>query len=149
MVRRPRGPGYPLIVSAGITPSPARPQASSLAVFCTGIVASSCHILHGRMTQTQTVTVPQPVISLNVQSYGWPIEVTAAPVTHVQITETIVYYGRPPSGLQSVSGGRLFLADPSCVNGPCLVGFAVRVPRGHRHRGGRLPPRLVLGADAG
>jgi hypothetical protein len=30
-------------------------------------------------TATQTVTVPQPVTSLTVQSYGAPVEVTAAP----------------------------------------------------------------------
>ena len=42
-------------------------------------------------TATQTVTVPQPVTSLTVQSYGAPVEVTAAPVRHVWITETLTY----------------------------------------------------------
>jgi hypothetical protein len=42
-------------------------------------------------TATQTVTVPQPVTSLSVQSYGAPVQVTAGPVRHVQITETLMY----------------------------------------------------------
>ena len=42
-------------------------------------------------TGTRTVTVPQPVTSLTVQSYGAPVEVTAGPVRHVQITETFTY----------------------------------------------------------
>ena len=42
-------------------------------------------------TATQTVTVAQPVTSLTVQSYGAPVEVTAAPVRHVRITETFSY----------------------------------------------------------
>jgi hypothetical protein len=56
--------------------------------------------------------------------------VTAAPVTHVQITELIVYSDRPPAVVQSVSGGRLSLADPACANDRCSVSFAVRVPPG-------------------
>jgi hypothetical protein len=124
-------PGTRLIFSAGITP-PARPPASPLGVFCRGTAASSCHIMHGRtaQTKTRTVTVPQLVTSLDVQGHGWPITVTAAQVTHVQVTEMIVYYGRPPAVVQSVSGSRLFLADPACANGPCLVSFAVKVPPG-------------------
>jgi hypothetical protein len=134
-------PGTRLIVSAGITPPTlARPQASPLGIMCTGTAASSCHIVHGRRARilTRTVTVPQPVSSLNVQGYGWPIEVTAAPITDVQVTERIAYYGSPPAVVQSVSGGRLFLADPACANGPCLVSFAVKVP-----------PRITVTAAGG
>ena len=40
---------------------------------------------------TQTVTVPQPVTSLTVQSYGAPVEIKAGPVRRVQITETLMY----------------------------------------------------------
>jgi len=76
-------------------------------------------------TVTRTVTVPQPVTSLTVQSYGAPVEVTARPVRHVQITETIMYdqqaddsnlvahpvpsglISAPSAGVQSVSGGPL------------------------------------------
>jgi hypothetical protein len=42
-------------------------------------------------TATRTVTVPQPVSSLTVQSYGASVQVTGAPVDHVQITETVMY----------------------------------------------------------
>jgi hypothetical protein len=42
-------------------------------------------------TVTRTVTVPQPVTSLTVQSYGAQVQVTAGPVRHVKITETITY----------------------------------------------------------
>jgi hypothetical protein len=42
-------------------------------------------------TVIRTVTVTQPVTSLIVQSYGAPVGVTAGPVRHVQITETIMY----------------------------------------------------------
>jgi hypothetical protein len=99
-------------------------------------------------TATQTVTVPQPVTSLTVQSYGAPVEVTAAPVRHVRITETFTYDSQagpvsaspagpqsapgPLSGApaveQSVSGGRLSLADPACETSDCSVSFAVTVP---------------------
>jgi hypothetical protein len=40
---------------------------------------------------TRTVTVLQPVTSLTVQSYGAPVQVTAGPVQHVQVTETFMY----------------------------------------------------------
>jgi hypothetical protein len=102
-------------------------------------------------TATQTVTVPQPVTSLTVQSYGAPVEVTAAPVRHVRITETFTYGsqagpvvasavptqpqsapGGPLSGApaveQSVSDGRLSLAEPACETSDCSVSFAVAVP---------------------
>jgi len=61
-------PGIRLITSAG-QPEQAQPQA----------------------TATRTVTVPQPVTSVTVQSYGGPVQVTAGPVRHVQITEVIMY----------------------------------------------------------
>jgi hypothetical protein len=115
-------PGTRLIVSAGVPPAPT--------------VADSPQALPQSMTQTRTVTVPQPVTSLNVRSYSpglWDtelIQVTAAPVTHVQVTEMIAYYGRPPAVEVSVSGGRLSLADPACADNGCTVSFAVRVPPG-------------------
>jgi hypothetical protein len=79
-------------------------------------------------TQTRSVTVTQPVTSLNVQDYGM-IQVTAAAVSHVEVTEMIAFYGRPPAVTQSVSGGVLTLADPACTLS-CSVSFAVRVPPG-------------------
>ena len=42
-------------------------------------------------TAIRTVTVPQPVTSLTVQSYGAPVQITAGRVGRVQITETIMY----------------------------------------------------------
>jgi hypothetical protein len=121
-------------------------------------------------TAIRTVTVPQPVTSLTVQSYGAPVEVTAGPVRHVRITETFTYDSQagpvtasavpagaqpapgavtasavpavpagaqpassgPLSGApaveQSVSDGRLSLADPACETSDCSVSFAVTVP---------------------
>ena len=69
-------------------------------------------------TLTRTVTVPQPVTSLTVQSYGAPVEVTAGPVRHVRITETFTYDSQvgplsavpvsaSPGGAQPASGGPL------------------------------------------
>jgi hypothetical protein len=83
-------------------------------------------------TVVRTVTVPQPVASLDVQSYGAPVQVTAGPVRRVQVTETIWY--DPQNGLpavtQSVSDGRLTLGDPVCNMSGCSVGFTVTVPPG-------------------
>ncbi|MGD0065818.1 MAG: hypothetical protein ABSB76_20515 [Streptosporangiaceae bacterium] len=62
-------PGIHLITSGGQNNENAEPQA----------------------TVTRTVTVPQPVTSLTVQSYGAQVQVTAGPVGRVKITETITY----------------------------------------------------------
>jgi len=86
-------------------------------------------------TMVRTVTVPQPVTSLNLQSYGSPAQVASGPVSRVQVTETINYSkqdGGPPAVLQSVSGGHLTLADPVCNSSDCAVSFAVTVPSGVR-----------------
>jgi Putative adhesin len=84
-------------------------------------------------TATRTVTVPQPVTSLAVQSYGDPVQVTAGPVRRVQVTETINYdpqQGGPPAVAQSVSDGHLSVGDPACANSDCDVSFSVIVPPG-------------------
>ncbi len=47
----------------------------------------------------RTVTVPQPVTSLAVQSYGAPVHVEAGSVRYVQVTETLMY--DQPAGNQS------------------------------------------------
>jgi hypothetical protein len=107
-------PGTLLILSAG-APAPTRD-------------APPPAVPRMARTQTRTVTVPQPITSLNVQDYGGLIQVTAAAVSHVEVTETIAYFGRPPAVQQSVSGGLLSLADPACANVSCSVSFAVRVP---------------------
>ena len=49
---------------------------------------------------TRTETVPQPVTSLVVDSYGGQVQVASGPVSRVQVTETIMYDSRtrrPPS----------------------------------------------------
>lgn len=89
------------------------------------------------ITATRTVTVPQPVTSLTVLSYGAPVEVTGGTAGRVQVTETIGYQGSPPPVIEQVSGGHLLLADPACsVSGPaaaaCAVSFTVIVPAGVR-----------------
>ena len=81
---------------------------------------------------TRTETVPQPVTSLVVRSYGGQVQVAAGPVSRVQVTETIMYDSgnTPPAVVQSVSGGRLVLSDPACENSGCTVDFSVTVPPG-------------------
>jgi hypothetical protein len=130
-------PGTRLITVNGQTPENAQPQAAA----------------------TRTVTVPQPVTSLSVQSYGAAVQITAEPVHRVRVVETIMYdtlagsatvthaapssfggTGNPgspisaggavPAVVQSVSGGRLSLADPACASSRCSVSFAVTVPAG-------------------
>jgi hypothetical protein len=88
----------------------------------------------GPMSVTvRTVTVPQPVTSLLVQSYGGQVRVVAGQVSHVQVTERIVYepkagQGEPPAVAESVAGGRLSLGDPACAQADCAVDFSVTVP---------------------
>ena len=81
---------------------------------------------------TRAATVPQPVISLTVQSDGGQVQVTAGQVSRVQLTETIMsdHQGdAPPAVAESVSGGRLSLPDP-CANANCSVNFSLTVPFG-------------------
>jgi hypothetical protein len=83
---------------------------------------------------TRVVTIPQPVTSLDVQSYGDPVQITAGPARRVQVTEIISYGkawgGPPPAVTQTVTGGHLSLADPACAYANCDVAFSVVVPSG-------------------
>jgi DUF4097 and DUF4098 domain-containing protein YvlB len=84
---------------------------------------------------TRIVTVPGTVTSLNVTSYGAPIQVTTGAVSEVTVVETITFErpGGPPTVRALVDHGNLTLAAPSCQsdeNGACSVGFAVTVPAG-------------------
>lgn len=82
---------------------------------------------------TRTVTVPQPVTSLTVQSYGGQVQVAAGQVSRVQVTETILYGhqgDRPPAVALSVSGGRLSLSARACDNADCGASFSLTVPFG-------------------
>jgi hypothetical protein len=80
---------------------------------------------------TRTITITQPVTSLNIESYGAPIVVTAGPVQHVQITEAVTFDSNdgPPAVTASVAKGQLTLNAPDCESSPCNVGFAVTVPK--------------------
>ena len=112
-------------------------------------------------TVTRTVTVPQPVTSLDVQSYGSPVQVTSGPVRRVRVTETITYSraivpagvkdAGPPAVTQSVSGGLLTLADPVCQVSRCSVSFTVIVPAGvtvaAATQGGPVIVSGIAGAD--
>lgn len=104
-------PGFHLITSIG-TPPP--PQAFAM--------------------PERVFTVPDPVTSLNVQSYGGPVRVTAAPVRQVQVTETIDYVGGGPDGgpapvQQRINHGQLNLSDSACADSGCQVSFEVTVPQ--------------------
>jgi hypothetical protein len=82
---------------------------------------------------TVTGTVPQPVTSVLVQSYGGRVQVTSGQVNRVRVTETIAYDKGPDSApvvQRSVSGGRLSLSDPACNQSDCTVDFDVTVPPG-------------------
>jgi hypothetical protein len=85
-----------------------------------------------RVTSSR-LTVPQPVTSVIVRSYGGQVQVTAGPVRRVQATARISYAqpdGRPPAITESVSGGRLSLGDPACQKAGCFADFTVTVPAG-------------------
>lgn len=82
---------------------------------------------------SHVITVPQPVTSLDVRSYGAEIRVTTGPGRLTRIAETITYSSRdagPPAVTETVSGGRLTLAAPACASSGCEVGFDVTVPAG-------------------
>ncbi len=84
-------------------------------------------------TMTRTVIVPQPVTSLNVQTYGGQVLVVTRPGSQVQVTEKIGYdpsAGGPPAVAESVAGGQLALGDPACAQSDCNVDFTVTVPPG-------------------
>ena len=81
---------------------------------------------------TRTETVPQPVTSVVVDSYGGQVQVASGPVSRVQVTETIMYdqQTRPPAVVQSVSDGRLALSSRACASTGCSVDFRMTVPPG-------------------
>ena len=84
-------------------------------------------------TVVRSLTVPEHVSSLDVQSYGGLVKVVAGPVSRAEVIETINYIkqdGGLPAVVQSVSAGRLTLAAPACAISDCNVGFAVTMPAG-------------------
>jgi hypothetical protein len=81
---------------------------------------------------TRTETVPQPVTSVVVDSYGGQVQVVSGPVSRVQVTETIMYDQQAglPAVVQSVSAGRLALSSRACASTGCSVDFRMTVPPG-------------------
>jgi hypothetical protein len=79
---------------------------------------------------TRTISIYQPVTSVNVQSYGSPIQVAVGQGPGITVTEAVSFnQGNPaPQVTAAVSGGRLTLDAPECADSGCSVGFVVRVP---------------------
>ncbi len=55
---------------------------------------------------TRTETVPQPVTSLVVDSYGGQVQVASGPVSRVQVAETIMYDQPGPAARRRTVGIR-------------------------------------------
>ncbi|MFY9776749.1 MAG: hypothetical protein WAK28_19460 [Trebonia sp.] len=78
---------------------------------------------------TRTITITQPVTSLNVQSYGAPIQITTGSGPYVTVAEAISSSGDTSPGVTAqVTGGQLTLAAPACAQSDCSVGFIVTLP---------------------
>ncbi|MGH3269996.1 MAG: hypothetical protein ACRDN1_13235, partial [Trebonia sp.] len=78
---------------------------------------------------TRTITITQPVTSLNVQSYGAPIQITTGSGPDVTVAESVSFSGgTSPAVTAQVTGGQLTLAAPACAQSDCSVGFSVTVP---------------------
>jgi hypothetical protein len=79
---------------------------------------------------TRTITITQPVTSLNVQSYGASIQVMTGTGPDVTVAEAISYPqgDGSPAVTAQVTGGQLTLAAPACADSPCSVGFTVTLP---------------------
>lgn len=78
-----------------------------------------------------TLTVPQPVTSLTVDSGGGPVRILSEKVAQVQITEQ-VFGGNPGATAsavaQTTSGARYTLTDPSCGNPGCSIAYTILTP---------------------
>jgi hypothetical protein len=105
-------------------------------------------------TVTRTVSLSQPITSLNVQSQGGPVRVQAGAGRGVHVTEVISYdksAGPLPRVQDSVSGGRLTLANPAWCTSDCAVSFVVTVPSavftGVSSEGGSVSVSGAAGAD--
>jgi hypothetical protein len=82
-------------------------------------------------TATRTISLVQPITSLDVQSQDGSVRVQAGAGRGVQIIELISYdrsVSPQPRVQDPVSGGRLTLADPECATSDCAVSFVVTVP---------------------
>ena len=82
-------------------------------------------------TATRTISLAHPITSLDVQSQDGSVQVQAGSGPGVHIIELISYdksVSPQPRVADSVSGGRLTLADPECATSDCAVSFVVTVP---------------------
>ena len=69
---------------------------------------------------TRTITITQPVTSLNVQSYGAPIQVVTGSGPDVTVSESVAFSGDTSPGVTAqVTGGQLILAAPVCAQSAC------------------------------
>lgn len=103
-----------------------------LALARAGMTGGPVHAYPGAQT-SRVFTVPDAVTAVTVDSFGGPVRITAGPVSRVEVTERISYDGSggPPAVRNSVSRGRLILADPACGGGSdCSVAFTLTVPPG-------------------
>jgi hypothetical protein len=83
-------------------------------------------------TATRTVTVPQPVTSVDVQSYGASIKVTGARVSHVEVTGSFGVAApgdNAPRVAAVVRHGQLTVGSAACNTWEYCLGFVVTVPR--------------------
>ena len=102
-------------------------------------------------TVIRTVTVPQPVTSLTVQSYGASVQVTGAPVRRVQITETLMYDSQA-GNLSAVPQPASAVPQPaSAVPQPASAGPLSAPPSAPSAPGGALSgaPAVVQSVSGG
>jgi hypothetical protein len=81
---------------------------------------------------TRVITITQPVSSVNVQSYGAPIQVTRGSGPNATVAEEVAVSDGDgaPAVTAAVSNGQLTLAAPACESSNCNVGFIVTLPAG-------------------
>jgi hypothetical protein len=81
---------------------------------------------------TRTMTIPQPVTSLTVQSYGGSVQVTGGNVSRatVSVTYAVPSPGQAPSSVDAtVHNGALTVGSAQCTMTVFCSGFVVTVPR--------------------
>jgi hypothetical protein len=104
----------------------------ALAVPCAHLIFNAgTPSLQGNLSAipTRTITITEPVTSLNVQSYGAPIQITTGSGPYVTVAEAISSSGdTSPAVTAQVTGGLLTLAAPACAQSDCSVGFTVTLP---------------------
>ena len=101
---------------------------------------------------TRTVTMSQPITSLNVQSDGEPVQVSTGSGPDVRVTELISYAKQagPPHVQVSVAAVTIKKKDPACSGDgvDCGVAFIVIVPSAVRSRSTAWPGRTWIPAAA-